>query len=151
VRVVKRDKKKRSYENSAKKTCGSTVFSTGHPRQYSLAPAMLVCADRTRRGMFIAVWPQMRLDVPNGNKYPSSNPRNTQQSGFLGELLGGHDLVRLGLHFQDVLNELESESGKQVGVCNGDKVSEGESQGLPHSGHMLTTLHSFDVNESFRE
>ena len=41
-------------------TCGSTVFSTGHPRQYSLAPAMLVCADRTRRGRFIAVWPQMR-------------------------------------------------------------------------------------------
>ena len=40
-------------------TCGSTVFSTGHPRQYSLAPAMLVCADRTRRGRFIAVWPQM--------------------------------------------------------------------------------------------
>lgn len=45
----------------AKKTCGSTVFSTGHPRQYSLAPAMLVCADRTRRGMFIAVWPQMKF------------------------------------------------------------------------------------------
>jgi hypothetical protein len=42
-----------------KKTCGSTVFSTGHPRQYSLAPAMLVCADRTRRGRFIAVWPQI--------------------------------------------------------------------------------------------
>jgi hypothetical protein len=44
-------------------TCGSTVFSTGHPRQYSLAPAMLVCADRTRRGRFIAVWPQMRQEA----------------------------------------------------------------------------------------
>jgi hypothetical protein len=44
-------------------TCGSTVFSTGHPRQYSLAPAMLVCADRTRRGRFIAVWPQMKVSV----------------------------------------------------------------------------------------
>ena len=43
-----------------KKTCGSTVFSPGHPRQYSLAPAMLNFADRTRRGVFMAVWPQMR-------------------------------------------------------------------------------------------
>ena len=42
-----------------KKTCGSTVFSPGHPRQYSLAPAMLNFADRTRRGVFIAVWPQI--------------------------------------------------------------------------------------------
>lgn len=40
-------------------TCGSTVFSPGHPRQYSLAPAMLNFADRTRRGVFIAVWPQI--------------------------------------------------------------------------------------------
>lgn len=54
---------------SAKKTCGSTVFSTGHPRQYSLAPAMLVCADRTRRGMFIAVWPQMRFTLNDSYIY----------------------------------------------------------------------------------
>lgn len=51
-----------------KKTCGSTVFSTGHPRQYSLAPAMLVCADRTRRGRFIAVWPQMQVRQQNAFK-----------------------------------------------------------------------------------
>jgi hypothetical protein len=50
-------------EVEKKITCGSTVFSTGHPRQYSLAPAMLVCADRTRRGRFIAVWPQMKVIV----------------------------------------------------------------------------------------
>ena len=55
------DKKSKKSATAAKgnSTCGSTVFSTGHPRQYSLAPAMLVCADRTRRGRFIAVWPQM--------------------------------------------------------------------------------------------
>lgn len=53
-----------------KKTCGSTVFSTGHPRQYSLAPAMLVCADRTRRGRFIAVWPQMKWSVCASYIYP---------------------------------------------------------------------------------
>lgn len=51
---------KKIEKKSKKNTCGSTVFSTGHPRQYSLAPAMLVCADRTRRGRFIAVWPQMK-------------------------------------------------------------------------------------------
>lgn len=57
----KREETKKQGKAKGKKkgTCGSTVFSTGHPRQYSLAPAMLVCADRTRRGRFIAVWPQM--------------------------------------------------------------------------------------------
>lgn len=55
-----------------KNTCGSTVFSTGHPRQYSLAPAMLVCADRTRRGRFIAVWPQITFKVSTVNIYPSN-------------------------------------------------------------------------------
>ena len=49
------------------------MFSTGHPRQYSLAPAMLVCADRTRRGMFIAVWPQITFTVSNANIYPSNS------------------------------------------------------------------------------
>jgi hypothetical protein len=39
------------------------VFSPGHPRQYSLAPAMLNCADRTRRGVFIAVWPQITVQA----------------------------------------------------------------------------------------
>lgn len=58
---------------SKKNTCGSTVFSTGHPRQYSLAPAMLVCADRTRRGRFIAVWPQMQNKVVTVIIYPSTN------------------------------------------------------------------------------
>lgn len=46
------------------------MFSTGHPRQYSLAPAMLVCADRTRRGMFIAVWPQIVFTVCCVYVYP---------------------------------------------------------------------------------
>lgn len=46
------------------------MFSTGHPRQYSLAPAMLVCADRTRRGRFIAVWPQMKIPVFHNLMYP---------------------------------------------------------------------------------
>lgn len=59
-----------------KNTCGSTVFSTGHPRQYSLAPAMLVCADRTRRGMFIAVWPQMNVHFCCGYKTPSDTAAN---------------------------------------------------------------------------
>lgn len=58
-RGLKRGNKKGRQRVEKKCTCGSTVFSTGHPRQYSLAPAMLVCADRTRRGRFIAVWPQM--------------------------------------------------------------------------------------------
>ena len=56
-----------------KKTCGSTVFSTGHPRQYSLAPAMLVCADRTRRGRFIAVWPQMGGKDRDSNSIQQKN------------------------------------------------------------------------------
>ena len=46
------------------------MFSTGHPRQYSLAPAMLVCADRTRRGRFIAVWPQILILVSIAFMYP---------------------------------------------------------------------------------
>jgi hypothetical protein len=63
-----------SDEAKQKKTCGSTVFSTGHPRQYSLAPAMLVCADRTRRGRFIAVWPQMKYTHRASYTYPSTHP-----------------------------------------------------------------------------
>ena len=63
------DAAKRESVNGKKLTCGSTVFSTGHPRQYSLAPAMLVCADRTRRGMFIAVWPQMKTEDSGSFKY----------------------------------------------------------------------------------
>lgn len=51
-------------------TCGSTVFSPGHPRQYSLAPAMLNFADRTRRGVFIAVWPQMRFNYSKHHYVP---------------------------------------------------------------------------------
>ena len=58
-----------------KKTCGSTVFSTGHPRQYSLAPAMLVCADRTRRGRFIAVWPQMKAEDKDSTSIPQNEQR----------------------------------------------------------------------------
>lgn len=63
-----------AYPSAAKQknTCGSTVFSTGHPRQYSLAPAMLVCADRTRRGRFIAVWPQMKFKHTTSIIYPST-------------------------------------------------------------------------------
>jgi hypothetical protein len=61
---------KKEYKKEYKKTCGSTVFSTGHPRQYSLAPAMLICADRTRRGGFIAVWPQIKLKVCTMYMYP---------------------------------------------------------------------------------
>lgn len=72
-RLVKKYKYFMSWhERAKKKTCGSTVFSTGHPRQYSLAPAMLVCADRTGRGRFIAVWPQMWLQLKNSNIYPSA-------------------------------------------------------------------------------
>ena len=70
VASCEKKKKKKNLANDFEKkiTCGSTVFSTGHPRQYSLAPAMLVCADRTRRGRFIAVWPQMRYSVCDGYK-----------------------------------------------------------------------------------
>jgi hypothetical protein len=67
-----------SDEAEQKKTCGSTVFSTGHPRQYSLAPAMLVCADRTRRGRFIAVWPQMKCTHSASYTYPFALPHLRQ-------------------------------------------------------------------------
>ena len=65
-----------------KKTCGSTVFSPGHPRQYSLAPAMLVCADRTRRGRFIAVWPQMKLQIRKANIYSNMKQENVQWAWY---------------------------------------------------------------------
>lgn len=74
-----------------KKTCGSTVFSTGHPRQYSLAPAMLVCADRTRRGRFIAVWPQIEVKVCVVDIYLSNCQSTVNMDGFccLMRKLGG--------------------------------------------------------------
>ncbi len=80
-------------QGSKKNTCGSTVFSTGHPRQYSLAPAMLVCADRTRRGRFIAVWPQMKTKDRTSHMYPSAHPRTsfrtclTSMASLLGHLV----------------------------------------------------------------
>ena len=72
----------KSCETQQKKTCGSTVFSPGHPRQYSLAPAMLVCADRTRRGRFIAVWPQMKNNVSTVNIYSSKSPKSCNLSSY---------------------------------------------------------------------
>lgn len=75
--------KKEQMHDMQKKTCGSTVFSTGHPRQYSLAPAMLVCADRTRRGMFIAVWPQILDALHCDTMYPlSKNYKSALSAGI---------------------------------------------------------------------
>lgn len=93
-----------SDEAEQKKTCGSTVFSTGHPRQYSLAPAMLVCADRTRRGRFIAVWPQMKCTHSASYTYPSTLPHLRQKT--LSTAQAGHVMYVAQVVFAEGLYSL---------------------------------------------
>lgn len=101
-----------------KKTCGSTVFSTGHPRQYSLAPAMLVCADRTRRGRFIAVWPQMRRHDSESFRHL---PKSCRQSNFRYALLRLLALPGLAQYLQDLSRPvffLEGDAGSRQSLGN---------------------------------
>jgi hypothetical protein len=93
-----------------KKTCGSTVFSTGHPRQYSLAPAMLVCADRTRRGRFIAVWPQIRSE-DSGSYRPL--PKSCRQSNFRCALSRLLALPGLAQYLQDLSRPVFFSGGRR--------------------------------------
>ena len=97
-------------QESKKKTCGSTVFSTGHPRQYSLAPAMLVCADRTRRGRFIAVWPQIRSE-DSGSYRPL--PKSCRQSNFRCALSRLLALPGLAQYLQDLSRPVFFSGGRR--------------------------------------
>ena len=54
IRYLRLEEWRRRVDGAPKKSaCCSAVFSTGYPRRYSLAPAMLFCANRTRSERFI--------------------------------------------------------------------------------------------------
>lgn len=55
---------------------------------------MLNFADRTRRGVFMAVWPQMKERVCNSFMYPSHTL--AKDDIYASEVCGGRELALLG-------------------------------------------------------